>query len=285
MPDRAIGNTPLIQLGGNLYAKAEFQNPTGSVKDRAALQLLLDAQARGLLSPGGTVIEATSGNMGISLAYLCRQKGYRCIIVMPDSMTAERRQRMAYYSAEVVLTSGADGMTGAVEAATGLAREIPGSFLPKQFENPANAMAHYRTTGQEIWAQSGGKIDLFVTGVGTGGTITGIARYLKEKNPSIRVIAVEPESSPVLSGGKPGSHGIQGIGANFVPAILDRSLLDGVIAVSDADAFAAARELKHVGISAGANVHAARMLAAQNPEKTVVTILPDSSDRYTSLGL
>lgn len=278
-------HTPLLQLGENLFAKAEYQNPTGSVKDRAALFVLDDAQKRGLLQPGGTVIEPTSGNMGIALAALCRARGYRCILVMPDSMSVERRNLLASYVARVELTPGSLGMVGAVEKATELAASIPGSFLPGQFENPANVLAHYCTTGPEIWEQTGGKMDIFVAGVGTGGTLTGTGRFLKENNPSLAVIAVEPADSPLLSAGRAGTHGIQGIGANFVPKILDVSLLDGVFAVTDAEAFHAAAALKNVGISAGANVHAAKILAARHPEKIVVTILPDSNDRYQSLGL
>ena len=278
-------STTLLQLGEGIFAKAEYENLTGSVKDRAARSVLLDARQKGLLLPGGTVIEATSGNMGISLAALCQQMGYRCIIVMPDSMSAERQAHMRRYGAEVVLTPGAMGMQASLATAADLAAKIPGSYLPKQFENPSNAQAHYDTTGPEIWQQTQGNVDIFVTGVGTGGTLTGTARYLKERNPQIHIVAVEPESSPLLSTGVAGSHGIQGIGANFVPAIVDRALIDEVITVSDADAFATAKALTKVGISAGANVHAARILAARYPSKTIVTILPDSSDRYGSVGL
>ena len=277
--------TALLRLGPRLFAKAEYENPTGSVKDRAAAYML-DSAA---LSPGSTVIEPTSGNTGIALAALCRSRGYRCIIVMPDSMSAERRALMAAYGAQVVLTPGALGMAGAVEKAAELAEKIPGSFLPGQFENPANTLAHYRTTGPEIWAQTGGKVDIFVAGVGTGGTITGIGRFLKEQAPNTAVIAVEPAGSPLLSAGRAGSHRIEGIGANFVPGLLDRTLLDGVCTITDNDAFAAARWLKAqgipAGISAGANVHAAKVLAARYPDKTVVTMLPDHADRYASLGL
>ena len=277
--------TPLICLGENIYAKAEYENKTGSVKDRAARSILDDAMARGVLAPGGTVIEATSGNMGISLAAICREAGCSCIIVMPDSMSAERQDRIRAYGAQVILTPGSLGMTGATEKALSLAKEIPGSFLPGQFENPANALAHYRTTGPEIWAQTGGKVDIFLAGVGTGGTLTGTARFLLEKNPHIRIVAVEPAASPLLSEGRAGSHGIQGIGANFVPRVLDPSLIHRILTVTDRDAFAAAKQLGQVGISAGANVHAARQMAKENPGKTVVTILPDSRDRYGSLGL
>lgn len=282
-------DTSLLCLEENVYAKAEQENPTGSVKDRTARFVLEDARNKGLLPAGGTVIEATSGNMGIALAALCKQWGYPCIIVMPDSMSVERQQRMAAYGAEVVLTPGALGMTGSTEKALELARQIPGSFLTRQFENHANAMAHYRTTGPEIWAQTGGNVDIFVAGVGTGGTITGTARFLKEQNPQIHIVAVEPATSPLLSTGKAGSHGIQGIGANFIPEVFDPALPDEILTVSDEDAFATARELGQqgisVGISAGANVYAARLLASRHPGKTVVTILPDHADRYHSLGL
>lgn len=285
-----IGNTPLVQLGRNLYAKAEFLNLTGSVKDRAAKYILDDAEARGLLQPGATIIEPTSGNMGIALAALAVPRGYRCIIVMPDSMSAERRQLMRAYGAEVVLTPGADGMAGSVAKAAALAKEIPGSFIPGQFENPANARAHYCTTGPEIWAQTGGKVDIFVAGVGTGGTLTGTGRYLKGQNPAISIVAVEPASSPLLSAGTAGSHGIQGIGANFVPALLDTALPDSIVTVTDDEAFRAARHLSKIhgilaGISAGANFHAAAAIAARYPQLQVVTVLPDSGTRYLSSGL
>ena len=288
--DQLIGATPLLRLGDNLFAKAEFVNQTGSVKDRAAKYILEDAEEKGLLTPGGTIIEPTSGNMGIALAALSAPKGYRCIIVMPDSMSAERIALMRSYGAEVALTPGADGMAGSIAKAAELAATIPGSYIPGQFENPANALAHYRTTGPEIWAQTDGNADIFVAGVGTGGTITGTARYLKEKDPAIRIVAVEPAKSPLLSAGQAGSHGIQGIGANFVPKLLDCSLLDEVMTVTDEEAFAAAKELARqfgilCGISAGANYHAAAAIAAANPEKTVVTLLPDSGTRYLSTGI
>lgn len=277
--------TSLLQLDDNLFAKAEYENLTGSVKDRAAHFILDDALRQGVLTPGGTVIEATSGNMGISLAALCREKGLRCIIVMPDSMSVERQNRMIEYGAEIILTPGDLGMTAATETAFAMAKEIPGSFLPGQFENPANALAHYRTTGPEIWAQTAGNVDCFVAGVGTGGTLSGTARFLKEQNPNIRIVAVEPANSPLLSAGKAGSHGIQGIGANFIPGNLDISLIDEIVTVTDEAALSAARELRSAGISAGANVCAARLIAGKNPGKRVVTILPDSRDRYGSLGL
>ena len=286
-----IGHTPLLALGagGKLFAKAEFLNPTGSAKDRAAWYMVEEAQKSGLLQPGGTIIEPTSGNTGISLAAIAGLKGYRAIIVMPDSMSAERRQRIADFEAQIVLTPGAMGMAGAVAKAEELASSIPGSFIPNQFENKANALAHYCTTGPEIWQQTDGQVDIFVACVGTGGTITGTGRYLKEKNPDIRIIAVEPAKSPVLSGGQAGSHGIQGIGAGFIPGVLERNLLDGVVTVTDEDAFATAKILAgegiRVGISSGAAAWAAEKIAAENPGKCVVTILPDSADRYGSLGL
>ena len=279
--------TTLLRLDQHLFAKAEYENATGSIKDRPA-QAMLQA-VRDRLHPGCTVIEPTSGNMGIALAAACGQLGCRCIIVMPDSMSPERQKMMTAYGAEVVLTPGALGMTGAVEKAAELAQKIPDSYLPGQFENPANALAHYRGTGPEIWVQTGGKVDIFIAGVGTGGTITGTGRYLKEQNPSVCIVAVEPVNSPLLSQGYSGSHGIQGIGANFVPQILDVALLDDVMRITDEEAFVETQHLNAqgipAGISAGANVHAAKLLAARNPDKIVVTVLPDHIDRYASLGL
>ena len=288
--DQLIGATPLLRLGKNLFAKAEFVNLTGSVKDRAAKYILEDAEKRGVLAPGGTIIEPTSGNMGIALAALAAPRGYRCIIVMPDSMSAERIALMRAYGAEVVLTPGAEGMSGSIACASQLAGSIPGSFVPSQFENPANAMAHYCTTGPEIWEQTGGEVDVFVAGVGTGGTITGTGRYLKAKKHSVQIVAVEPAASPLLSKGYAGSHGLQGMGANFVPAVLDTALLDSVCAVTDEEAFAAAKFLAHKygilsGISAGANYVSAAKIAAENPEKMVVTLLPDAGTRYLSTGI
>ncbi len=284
-----IGNTPLLQLAENLWAKAEYCNPTGSVKDRAALYMVKAAEKQGLLQPGGTLLEPTSGNTGISLAAIAREMGYRAIIVMPDSMSMERRQRIADFGAEILLTPGELGMGGAIQRARLLAAQIPGSFIPNQFENPANALAHYCTTGPEIWSQTAGRVDIFVAGVGTGGTLTGIGRYLKEQNPHIQIVAVEPAKSPVLSGGRAGSHGIQGIGAGFVPGVLDVTVIDRILQAADEAAFAAVKKLGsrgvHAGISAGAAVWAAQQLAAENPGKTVVTLLPDSADRYASLGL
>lgn len=288
--DQLIGKTPLLRLGENLYAKAEFVNLTGSVKDRAAKYILDDAEERGLLRAGGTIIEPTSGNTGIALAALAAPRGYRCIIVMPDSMSAERIALMRAYGAEVVLTPGRDGMAGSIAKARELADTIPGSFIPNQFENPANALAHYCTTGPEIWAQTAGAVDIFVAGVGTGGTLTGTGRYLKEQNAAVQVVAMEPAKSPLLSEGYAGSHGLQGIGANFIPKVLDRSLLDSVVTVSDEDAFAAMRELAQrfgilAGISAGANYCAAVRIASENRDKIVVTLLPDTGTRYLSTGI
>ena len=288
--DQLIGSTPLLRLGENLYAKAEFLNLTGSVKDRAAKYILEDAEARGVLRSGGTIIEPTSGNTGIALAALAVPRGYRCIIVMPDSMSAERIALMRAYGAEVVLTPGCDGMAGSITKAQELAAAIAGSFIPNQFENPANALAHYRTTGPEIWTQCRENVDIFVAGVGTGGTLTGTGRYLKEQNPAVQVVAMEPAKSPLLSQGYAGSHGLQGIGANFIPAVLDLAIVDAVVTVSDEDAFAAMRQLAQtygilVGISAGANYFAAAALAAKYPDKTVVTLLPDTGTRYLSTGI
>ncbi len=275
--------TPLLCLTNNLYAKAEYENPTGSVKDRAARFILEAAR----LHPGSTVIEPTSGNMGIALAALCKENGYDCLIVMPDTMSRERQEMIKAFGGKVVLTPGAEGMAGAVETARVLAKEIPDSFLPGQFQNPAGALAHYRTTGPEIWEQTGGNVAFFVAGVGTGGTISGTARFLKEKNPHIRIVAVEPAGSPLLSRGWAGSHGIQGIGANFVPQILDRTLIDRIVTVSDEAALAATRALHQVGIpagiSSGANMAAAKIFAEQG--LCTVTLLPDHKNRYASLGL
>ncbi len=287
---KLIGNTPLVQLThfSHVYAKLEARNLTGSAKDRAALFMVNDAEKRGLLSPGGTVIEPTSGNTGIALAAIAARRGYKAVIVMPDSMSIERQKLMQAYGAEVLLVPGA--MTASIEKAEALAKATPGSVILRQFENPANAEAHYRTTGPEIWAQTEGNIDIFVCAVGTGGTITGTARYLKERDPAIRIVAVEPAGSPVLSGGKPGKHGIQGIGAGFIPKLLDSSLLDQIVTVTDEDAFYAARRLVSTegilaGISSGAALWAAERIAKENPGKRVLTILPDSGERYLSSGL
>lgn len=299
--DQLIGRTPLLrltrleqQLGLNavLLAKLESFNPAGSVKDRVAKAMLDDAEAKGLIGPGGTIIEPTSGNTGIGLASVAAARGYRVIIVMPDTMSVERRQLMMAYGAELVLTPGAKGMTGAIEKAKELASETPGSFIPGQFENPANPDAHYRTTGPEIWQDTDGQIDLFVAGVGTGGTITGVSRYLKEQNPAIHVAAVEPADSPVLSGGKAGPHKLQGIGAGFVPAALNQQAYDEVLTVTTEQAFEASRALGRAegvlaGISSGAALAGAIRLArlSENAGKTIVTLLPDTGDRYLSTGL
>lgn len=296
-----IGKTPLVRLnkynkkrglGATVLAKVEFFNPGGSVKDRIALAMIEDAERKGLLKPGGTIIEPTSGNTGIGLASVAAARGYRVIIVMPDTMSVERRQLMMAYGAELVLTPGAKGMTGAIEKAKELASQTPGSFIPGQFENPANPDAHYRTTGPEIWQDTDGQIDLFVAGVGTGGTITGVSRYLKEQNPAIHVAAVEPADSPVLSGGKAGPHKIQGIGAGFVPAALNQQAYDEVLTVTTEQAFEASRALGRaegvlVGISSGAALAGAVRLARlpENAGKTIVTLLPDTGDRYLSTGL
>ena len=289
-----IGHTPLLELThlekkydlkARLLAKLEYFNPAGSVKDRVALAMIEDAEQKGLLTPQSVLIEPTSGNTGIGLASVAAARGYRIIIVMPDSMSVERRQLMKAYGAELVLTPGAQGMKGAIAKADELAREIPHSFIPGQFVNQANPQAHYATTAPEIWQDTDGQVDAFVAGVGTGGTITGVGRYLREKNPAVRIVAVEPKTSAVLSG----KHGIQGIGAGFVPAVLDTKIYDEVIPVADEDAFSTGREIGQsegvlVGISSGAAVWAAIQLA-QRPEytgKTIVVLLPDTGDRYLS---
>ena len=293
-----IGRTPLLELTNlekkyglkaRILAKLEYLNPAGSVKDRIALAMIKDAEKKGLLTPQSVIIELTSGNNGIGLASVAAARGYRIIIVMPDSMSVERRQLMKAYGAELVLTPGAQGMKGAIAKADELAAEIPHSFIPGQFVNPANPEAHYTTTGPEIWEDTDGTVDAFVAGVGTGGTITGIGRYLREKNPAVRIVAVEPKTSAVLSTGVAGKHGIQGIGAGFVPAVLDTGVYDEIIPVADEDAFATGRlvgknEGVLVGISSGAAVWAALQLA-QRPEmagKTIVVLLPDTGDRYLS---
>ena len=293
-----IGNTPLLEvrqfakkrgLRATILVKLEGMNPAGSAKDRVALEMILRAEAEGKLRPGSVIIEPTSGNTGIGLASVARARGYRVILTMPDSMSQERRSLLAAYGAELVLTPGAQGMQGAVEKAEALAAEIPGSFVPGQFTNPHNPEAHYKTTGPEIWQDTGGQVDIFVATVGTGGTLTGAGWYLKEQNPAIRVVAVEPDSSPLLSGGKAGPHGIQGIGANFIPKILDTMLYDEVVRVTDDEAYAYGRAMAEdegilVGISSGASLCAAAKLAArpENANKTIVAILPDTGDRYLS---
>ena len=296
-----IGQTPLLelthmeqtqQLRARVLAKLEYFNPAGSAKDRVALCMIRDAEERGVLKAGSTIIEPTSGNTGIGLACVAAARGYRTIIVMPDSMSRERQLLMAAYGAELVLTPGSLGMRGAIARAEELAKEIPGSFIPDQFGNPANAAAHYRTTGPEIWEDTDGNVDIFVAGVGTGGTITGVGRFLKEKNPAVQVVAVEPADSPLLSGGKAGPHALQGIGANFIPAVLDTAIYDRVFPVTTAGAYQAARLLGKtegvlVGISSGAALHAAMELAKEpeNAGKTIVVLLPDTGDRYLSTGL
>lgn len=297
--EKLIGNTPLVQLKklqekyalkGKIFAKLEWYNPAGSIKDRVAKAIVDDAEKSGKLQQGGTVIEATSGNTGIGLALVAAARGYKAVIVMPDSMSVERQKLIKAYGAEVVLTDGALGMQGAVEKAEELQKQTPNSIIAGQFENPANAEAHYQTTGREIHAQTVGKTDIFVAGVGTGGTITGVGRYLKEQNPKTRVVAVEPQNSPLLSKGYAGKHAIQGIGANFVPAVLDKEIYDEVIAISDDDAFRLAREVSEieglfVGISSGAALAAAIELASreENTGKNIVVIFPDGGSRYLSV--
>ena len=294
-----IGNTPLLELGAlakaqglkcRLLAKMESFNPAGSSKDRVALSMIEDAQKRGLLKDSSVIIEPTSGNTGIGLASVAATRGYRTIIVMPDSMSKERQMLMKAYGAELVLTPGSLGMQGAIDKAEAMAKEIPGSFIPDQFGNPANAEAHRKTTGPEIWADTDGQVDIFVAGVGTGGTITGVGEFLKSKNPNVQVVAVEPADSPLLSGGKAGPHGLQGIGANFVPKVLNTEIYDRIIPVTQEEAFEAARLLGRtegvlVGISSGAALHAAMTLAKENEGKTIVVLLPDTGDRYLSTAL
>ena len=296
-----IGNTPLMEavrtkekkgLLARLLVKLEYLNPAGSVKDRIAGAMITDAEQKGLLKEGGTIVEPTSGNTGIGLAAIGASKGYRVILTMPETMSVERRNILKAYGAELVLTDGAKGMKGAIARAEELALEIPGSFLPGQFRNPANPKIHRKTTGPEIWEDTEGEADIFVAGVGTGGTVTGVGAYLKSRKPSVQVAAVEPASSPVLSGGAPGSHKIQGIGAGFVPENLKREVIDEIIPVEDAEAIAAAREFARtegiqVGISSGAALHAALRLAArpENAGRTIVALLPDGGDRYYSTAL
>ncbi len=291
-----IGNTPLLELANygaalklhcSILAKLEYFNPAGSAKDRIAFAMIEDAEQRGLLQPGCTIIEPTSGNTGIGLASVAAAKGYKVILTMPDTMSIERRNLLRAYGAQLVLTPGAQGMKGAIEKAKELAGEISGAFIPSQFDNPANPAVHYRTTGPEIWRDTDGNIDAYVAGVGTGGTLSGAGKYLKEHNPQIKIFAVEPDTSPILNGGKPGPHKIQGIGANFVPANYNASIVDEVMDISAEDAYATCRLLaKHegllVGISAGAAAFAATKLA-QRPEfagKTIVALLPDTGERY-----
>lgn len=299
--DQLIGKTPLLELThiekeqglkATILAKLEYFNPAGSVKDRIAKAMIDDAEASGALKPGSVIIEPTSGNTGIGLAAVAAARGYRIIIVMPETMSVERRQLMKAYGAELVLTEGAKGMKGAIARAEELAKEIPGSFIPGQFVNPANPKAHRETTGPEIYEDTDGKVDIFVAGVGTGGTVTGVGEYLKSKKADVKVVAVEPKDSPVLSEGKAGTHKIQGIGAGFVPDVLNTSVYDEIIAVSNEDAFATGKLLGKaegvlVGISSGAALYAAIELAKrpENEGKTIVTLLPDTGDRYLSTPL
>ncbi len=296
--EQLVGATPLVELSkfaaarsavAKIIAKVEFFNPAGSVKDRVAQHMLDRAEQEGLIRKGATIIEPTSGNTGIGLAAIGAVRGYRVILTMPETMSIERRNLIKAYGAEIVLTEGAKGMSGAIEKAEELAASTPGSFIPDQFSNAANPEAHYLTTGPEIWRDSEGKVDVFIAGVGTGGTITGVGKYLKERNKNVKIIAVEPASSPVLSGGKAGAHGLQGIGAGFVPKALDTSVYDEIITVTEEQAYAAGREFGRcegmlVGISSGAALHAAAMVAArpQMKGKNIVVLLPDTGDRYLS---
>ena len=299
--DQLIGKTPLLELThiekewnlqAKILAKLEYFNPAGSVKDRIAKAMIDDAEATGKLKPGSVIIEPTSGNTGIGLASVAAARGYRIILVMPETMSVERRQLMQAYGAELVLTEGSKGMKGAIAKAEGLANEIPDSFIPGQFVNPANPAVHRATTGPEIWADTDGKVDIFVAGVGTGGTVTGVGEYLKSQNPTVKVVAVEPAGSPVLSKGTPGAHKIQGIGAGFVPQVLNTGVYDEIIAVENEDAFATGRKIGKaegvmVGISSGAAVFAATQLAKrpENAGKTIVALLSDTGDRYLSTPL
>ncbi len=297
-----IGNTPLLRAtnyskaagvaGNAMLAKLEYLNPAGSVKDRVAWGMIQDAEEKGILKPGATIIEPTSGNTGIGLAAVAAARGYRAILTLPETMSEERRKMLQAYGAELALTDGAKGMKGAIEKAEELKNEIPGAVILGQFENPANPEAHYRTTGPEIWEQTGGRTDIFVAGVGTGGTLTGTGRFLKEKNPDVQIVAVEPATSPLLTKGYVGAHGLQGIGANFVPETLDTDIYDEVLAITDEEAYAEARRFAasegiFVGITSGAALAAGLILAArpENAAKNIVVLLPDSGDRYLSTKL
>ena len=296
-----IGRTPLLALGNiekkddlkaTLLAKLEGFNPAGSAKDRVAMNMIDDAEKKGILKPGSVIIEPTSGNTGIGLCSVAAARGYKCIIVMPDSMSMERRLLMTAFGGELVLTPGAGGMSAAIAKAEELAKEIPGSWIAGQFVNPANPEAHYRTTGPEIWEDTEGKVDIFVAGIGTGGTITGTAKYLKEKNPGVKIVGVEPADSPLITKGQAGPHGIQGIGANFIPEILDTGLLDAVVTVTTEEAYTAGRRLGCeegvlAGISGGAALHAALELAKkeENAGKTIVALIPDSGERYLTTAM
>ena len=287
-----IGDTPLVKVdklsnSKNLYAKIEFFNPAGSVKDRIALAMIEDAESKGLINKNTTIIEPTSGNTGIGLAFISSIKGYKLILTMPETMSVERRKLLQAYGAELVLTEGTKGMKGAIERAQELSAQIPDSFIPQQFKNPANPEKHYNTTAREIWKDTEGKIDIFVAGVGTGGTVSGVGRYLKEQNPNVTIVAVEPASSPVLSGGQSGAHKIQGIGAGFIPDTFDRNVVDKIVMVTNEDSvetarMAAKQEGMFIGISSGASLYAAIKLANENPDKTVVALLPDTGERYLS---
>jgi cysteine synthase A len=296
---QAVGNTPLVRLRkidkglpGNIIAKVESFNPLSSVKDRIGVSMIEAAEKDGKLGKDAVIIEPTSGNTGIALAFVCASRGYRLILTMPDTMSAERRALLKILGAETVLTPGEKGMKGAIEKAEELVRETPNAFMPQQFENPANPEAHRRTTAEEIWKDTGGKVDIFVAGIGTGGTITGTGEVLKKRNPGIRIVGVEPESSPVLSGGEPGPHKIQGIGAGFIPKVLKKELLDEIITVSDDDAGGHARKIAReegilTGISGGAAVAAAVQVSSreENRDKNIITVLPDSGERYLSTWL
>ena len=299
--DQLVGNTPLVELCNiqknenlqcRLLAKLEAMNPAGSVKDRVALSMINDAEKKGRLQPGGTIIEPTSGNTGIGLCAIAASRGYKAIIVMPDTMSRERQLLMKAYGAELVLTEGALGMRGAIEKAEQLHKEIPGSIIAGQFENPANPVAHMETTGPEIWSDTDGEVDIFVAGIGTGGTVTGTGKFLKQQKPAVQIVAVEPASSPLLSKGLAGSHGLQGIGANFVPDVLDTKIYDEIVPVTEEQAYAAGRMLGRqegllVGISSGAALHAA-LEVAKRPEskgKTIVVLLPDTGERYLSTAM